>query len=301
IQIAQGIGLWQLPGFLLLVATLALGIVLRRRRPVISFGIAFVCIVLLPSSNFIIPAGIVLAERTLFLPSVGAMLVLGGMLVVAEEWLRTRERLTPPVLRTAGLLAALVILTGAIRSSQRTTVWKDNDTLFNRAVIDAPMAYRAHYMLGAWDFEMKRKRLGELEYRKALALFPYDAFLAYNLADQYRQAGMCGPALPLYEWSQSLDPNFPLGHSGYAWCLLNEDRFDDAKAQAYAAIRAGASLKSVRRLLFIADSAKAAQKPGSKMDATTRRPRAGNVVQRASNLPDSVQKTAARTGGAARR
>jgi hypothetical protein len=33
IQIAQGVALWQLPGLLLLVATLALAVVLRRRQP----------------------------------------------------------------------------------------------------------------------------------------------------------------------------------------------------------------------------------------------------------------------------
>ena len=72
------------------------------------------------------------------------------------------------------------------RSIQRTTVWRDNDRLFHQAVIDAPRDYRAHFMLGAWNFEQKRKREGEAEYRKALALFPYDPFLSYDLAEQYR-------------------------------------------------------------------------------------------------------------------
>lgn len=293
VQIAQGVALWQLPGFLLLAATLAIGLLLRRRQPVISFGIAFVCIVLLPSSNFIVPAGIVLAERTLFLPSVGAMLVLGGTLVALANELRSRNRLTPAVLRASAALGAVLILVGAVRSWQRTTVWKDNNTLFHHAVIDAPMAYRAHYMLGAWDFENQQKRVGEAEYRKALALFPYDPFLSYNLAEQYRLSGMCGPALPLYEWTHKLDPNFPMGHSAYAWCLLNEDRFDDAKAEALVAIGAGANVRSMRRIIFVADSARLAA-----AEATAH---AGTRVRGASNLPDSVQKAAARHSGSADR
>ena len=258
IQIAQGLGLWQLPGLLLLVAILALAVVLRRRQPVISFGIAFVCISLLPASNFIIPAGIVLAERTLLLPSVGAVLVVGGVLVAIAESLRARNLDPQRWSRTAMAVCAIVLLTGAVRSAERTMIWHDNDTLFHQAVIDSPFAYRAHFMLGAWDFEKKRKRLGEAEFRKALSLFPYDAFLAYNLADQYTRAGMCGPAIPLYEWSQSVEPRLTLGRGAYAGCLLNENRFDEARAKALQAITLGANVREMRRIIFLADSVKAA-------------------------------------------
>jgi hypothetical protein len=82
IDIAQRLTFMQIPGIFILGATLAFAVILRRRRPAVSFGIAFACITLLPSSNFILPAGIVLAERTLFLPSVGALLVLGAVVAL---------------------------------------------------------------------------------------------------------------------------------------------------------------------------------------------------------------------------
>jgi hypothetical protein len=286
IQIAQGPGLWQLPGFLLLAAIIALGVALSRRQRVISFGIAIVCITLAPSSNFLIPAGIVLAERTLFLPSVGAMLIVGGLLTSIAPRLRARGQLSPRVVQLAGALLAIVLLTGAVRSSERTTVWRDNQTLFDHMIADAPQTYRAHYMLGAWNFEHKRLRIGEEEYKTALRLFPYDPYLSYNLAEQYRSLNLCGPALPLYQWTHTLDPNFPLGHAAYAWCLLNEDHYDEAKVQALAAIRRGGSLTLMHRILFIADSAKAAETH-----------RGAGAVARArpsSKVPDSVQNTGRR-------
>jgi hypothetical protein len=297
IQIAQGPALWQLPGLLLLIATIGFCIALRRRQPVISFGIAFVCIVLLPSSNFIIPAGIVLAERTLFLPSVGAMIIVGGLMTMAEEWLRARGQLTPTILRVAGAVCAVLVVTGAVRSSMRTTVWRNNDTLFNHAVLDAPLAYRAHYMLGAWDFENKRKRLGELEYLKALALFPYDPYMSYGLAEQYRLVGLCKAAVPLYDWTHKIDPKFPLGSGAYAWCLLNEDRYDDAKAEALTGMRMGENIQSMRRIVHTADSAKAVAMGGTKPPVT----HAAVVARPASNLPDSVQKAVGRHAGSANR
>ncbi|HMA24710.1 MAG TPA: hypothetical protein VKP00_11965, partial [Gemmatimonadaceae bacterium] len=85
IEIAQGLSITQLPGLLLLVAIVAFAIVLRRRQRVISFGICLTALTLLPSSNFILPAGIVLAERTLFLPSVGAMLVVCALGILVAE------------------------------------------------------------------------------------------------------------------------------------------------------------------------------------------------------------------------
>src|SRR4029078_2303538 len=48
----------------------------RKWAPSVSFGIAWAAIALLPVSN-IVPTGVVLAERTLFLPSIGFVLAVG--------------------------------------------------------------------------------------------------------------------------------------------------------------------------------------------------------------------------------
>ena len=267
IQIAQGLALWQLPGALLLVGVVALGFVLRRREPVIALAIAFVCVSLLPSSNFIIPAGIVLAERTLFLPSVGAMLALGGLLVVIARRAASASEtaaVSPRDLRLATIALGAVLIAGVARSVSRTGVWKDNDTLFNHAVADAPDSYRAHYMLGAWSFSQGRKRIGEAEYRRALNLFPYDPAVSYNMAEEYRHVGMCAPAVPLYRWTRDLDPNFPFGRNDHALCLLEIGRYDEAKQVALGLIASGGSVKLGRRLLFLADSAKAADTAGGR-------------------------------------
>ena len=43
-----------------------------------SLGIVWVAIAVLPVSNLILPTGILLAERTLYLASVGAVLAVAG-------------------------------------------------------------------------------------------------------------------------------------------------------------------------------------------------------------------------------
>jgi hypothetical protein len=284
VEIAQGLSVSQIPGLALLAAIVAFGFILRRRQPVISFGIAFVCITLLPSSNFVLPAGIVLAERTLFLPSVGAMFIAATLVaVVAQHWSAAGRS----DVRLAGRVALIVVLVAGVwRSATRSTVWRSNDRLFRQAVVDSPDAYRAHYMLGAWHFENQRKREGEVEYRRALNLFPYDPFLSYNMAEQYRMVGLCGPALPLYRWTFGLDANFPLGRGNFAWCLVNEGHYDEARTWAFATIRVGGDLKGMRRVIFITDSVRAAERGLTKRSPLAHLDPAGKV-------PETVQKTAA--------
>ncbi|HEX8941781.1 MAG TPA: hypothetical protein VF785_01520 [Gemmatimonadaceae bacterium] len=257
IEIAQGLSISQLPGFLLLIAIVAFAVILRRRQRVISFGICFAALTLLPSSNFILPAGIVLAERTLFLPSVGAMLVAGALAPLIAETFGERATNARTASVAGAAVVAVILVLGSVRSASRTKVWHDNDVLLQQAVVDAPFSYHAHYMLSAWDFERKRLRAGELEVKKALGLFPYDPAMTFGLAEQYSRVGMCRPALPLYRWSRGLDPGSP-PNIRYASCLLEVGDYDAARAEALEVIRTGGDLTMPRRVIFLADSAKAA-------------------------------------------
>ncbi|HVX37939.1 MAG TPA: tetratricopeptide repeat protein [Gemmatimonadaceae bacterium] len=292
IEIAQGFSITQIPGALLLVAVLGLALALWRTRPVISFGVAVLVAALLPSSNFILPAGIVLAERTLFLPSVGAMLVVGGALEWIADAARARGTDMRRLTRLAATASALVLVAGAAKSWTRSEVWRDNDTLFANTVRDVPDSYRAHFMYGAWLFSEKKLRLGEEQYHRALALFPYDPSLSFNLAEEYRSLGLCGPAVPLYKWTYAVDPQFPMGHTEFSWCLLSLGRYAEAKQQALIAVHGGGELPRLRGMIYSADSAIAA-------DARKAAGRSVALAGTPSKVPESVQKTARKTRGGA--
>jgi hypothetical protein len=262
---------------------------------VISFGICFTALTLLPSSNFVLPAGIVLAERTLFLPSVGAMLVVGALVLVAAETMRAR--LDNARIASLGVwaAAALILVAGGVRSASRTKVWHDNDVLLRQTVLDAPLSYHAHYMLGGWDFEKKQLRVGEVELKKALSLFPYDPYMAFGLAQQYSSVGMCRPAIALYRWSRELNPGTPRTVN-FASCLLEMGEYDAARAEALEVIRTGGNLSVPRRVIFWADSAKADRARFSKEPENKRMKESGM----GGKPPESMQKAApqARSGRA---
>lgn len=249
VEIAQGPSVAQLPGLLLLLGLLGLTIACWRRSPVTSFGIAWAVLTLLPSSNFIIPAGFIIAERTLLLPSVGAMLAIAS----AIPWLYERvEHSGAAQLAGAVALAAIVAL-GLVHSTNRNRVWRDNETLFTQSVEDAPTSYRAHHMLGQLYFERGDRARGERHLRRALELFPHDPVVAYNLAEEYRKAGWCKPAIPLYRSAFAIAPAMRKSQYGLAACQLEELDMEGARATAINTLNWGGDLKTGRDILAAAN------------------------------------------------
>ncbi len=190
-----------LPNAVLLAVVLALAAISVRRRTLAGFALLWIAVTLLLVSNLIVPTGILLAERTLFLPSVGAALLAG------DVFTRLAARFgTAPVSGSArayrrhlALAAAIAVLlvVGAWRSARRQLVWRSNAALFAQAPLDAPLSYRAHDVYAGLLFDRGDNIGGEREARIALALYPHDPVLYRDLAQEYMHAGLCQPAIPL--------------------------------------------------------------------------------------------------------
>jgi hypothetical protein len=229
--IATGFQPYQLPGLIALVGVLGLGVAARRRAPAVSFGIWFLVIVLLPTSNFIVPAGILLSERTLFMPSVGAMISLAAVVPWLYRYARPRSL---PIMGLAALVTVLAF--AAWRSIERTRVWKDNDTLFAATVVDAPDVYRSHFMLGAHKLSQKRMIEGEREYQVAIAMYDKDPFVFYSLAEEYRLAGMYKAAIANYRRALAIDSTMYEAHARLALSLAGLERWPEANREAVIAL-----------------------------------------------------------------
>ena len=102
-------------GLLLLVAAFTVFVTTRKRLVAASFGLAWCAIGLLPVSN-IIPVYFLLAERTLFLPSIGFFLAVAGI----GQWSVARWPSRRPMIAWA---CGLLCLLGLIRSTVRELSW----------------------------------------------------------------------------------------------------------------------------------------------------------------------------------
>jgi hypothetical protein len=252
VLIPQGLQWIELPGVVICVGVLALAIVLRKRAPVASFGLWWLMISYLPVSNLLVAAGFITAERTLFFPSVGVVLIAGA----GFEWLRAR----PPIATRRAAVAAVAVLValGVARSIDRQRVWKNNDVFFDQLVRDVPKSYRAHFLRGRQvGGAHTQLRETELEYKRAIRLFPYDVSMTLVIASDYHRAGMCGPAVTLLRWSYSVQPDITDGRFQYVDCLAKMGRWQESRDAALEGLRyVGVSQsRGLRRQVASADSA----------------------------------------------
>jgi hypothetical protein len=253
IRIYLGMAWALVPAAAVLVACVLVCVADSRRR-VATFGIVWAAVALFPVSNVYLRSGVILAERTLFLPSVGALLALGaGVMWAARRWGRGRVRLFAP---TVAVPLALLLALGIVASARRQRVWRTNDDFFRSVVDDAPLGYRAHYMHGMWLFEKGRRAEGERHVRTAIALFPYDAEPYTDLANEYRKTGLCAPARQLYRRAIAVGSRRAEPRLGLVACLLHDGEYAEAGSEARRGIeRGGVATPQFRRLLAIADSA----------------------------------------------
>lgn len=248
IEIAQGPSAALIPGLLLMIGTLGLMVTMRKRNPALSFGLAWTVVALLPVSNLLVPAGFLIAERTLLLPSVGAMIALGGLVPAVERFAASRR-----IPRAAlGASLALLLALGLARSVTRNRVWSSDDRLWRQGVVDSPDSYLAHFRLGLHLFSTQRPVEGERHYRRSIELFPYDPLVVYSFAEQLRVIGRCDAAMPLYGWLFQTQPESRRGHLGRAVCLLRERKYDEAQQDAIEWLERGGRIAPAREILVAA-------------------------------------------------
>lgn len=251
VAVQKGFALVQLPGIFVILGSALLALAFRKRAPVASFGILWVMIAFLPVSNLLVPAGFITAERTLFFPSVGVVLAAGA--AVAYLMSMESRRIHVLTLATLGVLIGL----GLGRSITRIRVWKNNDVFFDQLVKDEPTGYRAHFLRGRHIGTHDRLRETELEYKRAIRLFPYDVPMMLAIAADYYRAGMCGPTTALLTWTYTIEPLVSEGRYQYVECLGRLRRWDESRAAALEALRVSPAGEGrrIRGAFVVADSA----------------------------------------------
>lgn len=188
----------------------------RHQRP-IAFAALWTALALLPVSNLLTAAGLVLAERTLYLPSIGVVLLLGA----AGGLLWQRRRAAPAGLRVMVLsLAALLLLAAAWRSLTRQRVWHSEETFFGAIARDAPRSYRAHLMASRYYYAGRRLPEAEAAARTALALYQNDPRVTEQLGQVLRVQGRCAEALPLLSEAVTRFPDGTILRSRLIECAL---------------------------------------------------------------------------------
>ena len=219
-------------GTLLLALGLSWG-----RWPRIQLAMLWLAVALFPVSSLLVPIGVVLAERTMFLPSVAVALILADLATRAEQ----SPRFARGPLRT-GLVALLGLCLGLgiIASSVRMVTWRNRALFLTSAVRDAPLSYRTHLSWGVILDEVGDTLEADAALRHAVALQTNNMApfvkLAWNL--QHRD-GVCRPALTLYTEILRRMPGRSDMRAGYIACAAWLARYEDATRVAQEGVALG--------------------------------------------------------------
>ncbi len=132
-----------------------------RRDPkdlAIPAGIMWFVICVSPVSNLVFVAGVLVAERILYLPSVGAAFAMAGLVAVV-----------PARFARSGLVALLVLgVAWTARSVTYQPAWKDHATIFEYMLGSVPQSGRSAWVRGNLAVQDGRMDEALFEYRTAL-------------------------------------------------------------------------------------------------------------------------------------
>ena len=221
------------------------------------------------------PTGIVLAERTLLLPSVGAMIVLGGLGALLLE------RAEPSGRAGLAVLVSVLLILGVYRSTARHPDWTDQFTLwYVTANEDAPLSFRAHHALAEMYVTADAEGRAEEEYRVAIALAPPWVSTVYlDYANRLRLKGHCYPAVELYRKSLAVNPKDMPVRASLTSCLIHLGKYEEALEETSLGLSSGSQLGTWRWLRRTADSAqRAGAPPGSVRPTSLVDTLSGNVM-----------------------
>ena len=216
-------------GLALVIVTVATALAAHRRRPALAFGIVWVVLSLVPVSNILVTSGILLAERTLLLPSVGVALAAGA---IAAAALRRMQPARPLRWAVAGGLGVLLVL-GAVRSAARQAAWMDTPSVVQELVRDAPLNYRGWLMYGAYLRTQGRTDEAREAMLRSAGLYHRDGRVYQDLGQLMRFESGCPRAVPLFRRSLEIDPTLYQARGRLYVCLL--ELRDTVGAMALAA------------------------------------------------------------------
>ncbi|MFA6320300.1 MAG: tetratricopeptide repeat protein [Candidatus Omnitrophota bacterium] len=204
-----------------LIFVLIIGVKTFSKYKLISFGIFWFFITLLPESS-VIPIADVMFEHRLYLPMLGYSVFLAGLIYYALE--RTGIKTVKTV------MMCLVIIYCAMTYS-RNFVWQSEVSLWDDAVRKSPAKSRVYNNRGYAYLEKDRFDLAIKDFDKAIALEPdIEAGYYYNRGNVYNYTDKPDAAIADYSKAIEMNPYYGFAYIGRAFAYFKKKDFDKSKA-----------------------------------------------------------------------
>ncbi|XP_049865069.1 protein O-mannosyl-transferase TMTC1-like [Pectinophora gossypiella] len=217
--------------FLALAYRCFLDLEMQRHTPAVV-GVLLLVLPYLPASNLLVTVGFVVAERVLYIPSVGSVLLtVYGVQLLWRRDVSCRRWLV--------LGVAVLVAGGVARTHLRNRDWRTRETLLRADLAVLPHNAKLHYNFANFLKDIEQQENAIKHYKEALKLWPSYAsahnnlgtlvvasgraehhFLQalkynrdhvnahYNLAKLYRKKNRIAESLKMLERCISLEPRF---------------------------------------------------------------------------------------------
>jgi len=187
---------YSLLGLTLALGTAALAVIVVKKDRVRGFGAFWFVVAMLPLTNVLPIPGMIMAERWLYMPTVGLCLVAGLALC------RFFRKLKGPARLVGWVLASILLFVNGARIISWCPVWKTDESVARAVLKTSPRSHVALNNLGKARLEQGRDREAEALFRRAL---------------EYK-------------------PSYGVAHLNLAMVLRNQDRMEEAKAECMKAV-----------------------------------------------------------------
>lgn len=210
----------------ILFLSLALYTFFRCGKDCAVQGVAWIVLFLVPVLGVAARGGALLAERFLYLPSVGLSLLVGAI----ATGLTVNRRVGTAVI---GLMVALMMV-GSVKQS---AVWRNEITLFKELVKVSPMTPGGHYNLGN-AYSARGMQLDAIRaYRRVVGIDSgyYRAY--FNLGNSLAALGRYDDAVEAFREALRIKPDLIPGYVNLGFVLMKRGKFEESAALYREGIR----------------------------------------------------------------
>ncbi|EDV25791.1 uncharacterized protein TRIADDRAFT_23574 [Trichoplax adhaerens] len=152
---------------------------LKFQQVTLTIGFALLVIPFIPALNLFFPVGFVVAERVLYLPSMGFCIIVVLGLNQLSNW---ATRLSYKLKLTLGILVYAWLIIFSCRTVSRNNVWKTRESLFRSAIEVVPNNAKVYYNYANYLKDHHRLQEAATAYKTALRIAPDHASSSNNLA-----------------------------------------------------------------------------------------------------------------------
>lgn len=211
---------------LMLVTICIITIKIKRFSGNTYFSILWFAISILPVAN-IAPIENIVAERYLYIPSMGFFIFIGTALANGLRCNGIFKKARLGMIITILLIVSAIFLC-SFKTINRNKIWKDELTFWTKTLKDSPDSCRAYNSIG--NLYKQQGDIGKamVYYKEALDRNPSYAVSHYNLGVAYQEQGALDNAAREYETAIGINANYADAYNNLAAVYYAKGQLEQA-------------------------------------------------------------------------